>query len=121
MSNNRNLVTDIRKCSSAESLTTHTNGGLQKYEHVENLKLLPVVVHFKDDLMATIPSLKTVSELEGSRLTMDTAVDNSIALMMKNGDTYIFKMYENGLYFFDTNNTDYFFNNKSQLFNYSLL
>ena len=99
VSNNPTLVTDIRECSSAESLTAHTNGGLQKYEHVANLKLLPVVVHFKDDLMATIPSLKTVSELEGSRLTMDTAVDKSITLTMKNGDNYIFKMYENGLYF----------------------
>ena len=30
-------------------------------------------------------------------------------------------MYGNGLYFFDTNNTDYFVKNKSQVSNYSLL
>ena len=69
-----------------DSLTAYTNGGAQKYEHVANLKLLPVVVHFKEHSMATILSLKTVSAIEGSRLTMDTAITNSITLTMRNGD-----------------------------------
>ena len=52
--------------------------------------------------MATILSLKTVSEIKGSRLTMDTAVIKGIKLTLENGDSYTFNMYENGLYFFDT-------------------
>ena len=68
------------------------------YEYVANLKLLPVVVHFKKDSMATILGLKTVSKIKGVRLTMDTGIDKCIKLMLKNGDCYIFNMYENGLY-----------------------
>ena len=71
--------------------------------------------------MATILSLKTVIKIEGSRLTMDTAITKGITLTIKNGDSYDFNMYENGLYYFDTNNTDHFVKNKSQLSNYSLL
>ena len=71
--------------------------------------------------MATILSLKTVSEIDGARVTMDTAVDKCIKLTVKNGDCYVFKMYENGLYYFDTTNTEQFIKNKSLLPNYSLL
>ena len=83
--------------------------------------MLPMIVHFKENSMATILSLKTVSEIKGSRLTMDTAVTKGIELTLENGDSYTFNMYENGLYFFDTNNTDHFVKSKSQLSNYSLL
>ena len=52
---------------------------------------------------------------------MDTSVNKSITLTMNNGENYIFNMYENGLYFFDTNDSAHFVKNKSQLSNYSLL
>ena len=100
------LVSDVRQCSLAAGLTTHTNGGVQKHEHLANLKLLLIVVHFKDNSMATIISLKTVSEIRGATLTMDTFVSKKNTLAMENGVNCIFNMHENGLNFFDANNSD---------------
>ena len=60
VSNSRELVTCVSQCSSANSLIAHTNGEVHEYEHLENLKLLAVIVHFKENSMATILSLKTV-------------------------------------------------------------
>ena len=83
--------------------------------------MLPITVHFKADSMATILSLKTVSEIDGSRLTMDTAKDKDITLTLKSGNNFIFKQYENGLYFLDTKNPEHFVKTKSELSNYSLV
>ena len=91
VSNNPELVHNIQECSPSNTLTAYTNGGAQKYDHIATLRMLPITVHFKADSMATILSLKTVSEIDGSRLTMYTAKDKDITLTLKSGNSFIFK------------------------------
>ena len=119
VSNNPNLVTDIRECAVEERLLAHTNGGEQSYGHVANLALLPIQVHFKLDSMATILSLKSVANIPSARITMDTGESTDIILTLEDGRIFRFKQYRNGLYFFDTNTV----NNETnaQLSNYSLV
>ena len=77
VSNNPELVNNVRVCSAKNVLTAYTNGGTQKYEKVADLRLLPITVHFKKDSMATILSLKSVSEIPGARITLDTDVSKT--------------------------------------------
>ena len=121
VSNNPNLVTNIRDCEPENFLTAYTNGGAQLYRKEADLKLLPLVVHYKPDSMATILSLKSVSEINGTRLVMDTNINKHITLTLKDGMSYIFKQFENGLYFLDTDNAEHFIKTKTTLSNYSLL
>ena len=53
--------------------------------------------------MATILSLKLVSEIQGAHLTMDTDINKNINSFLKYGWTLVFEQYQNGLYFLDTN------------------
>ena len=53
--------------------------------------------------MATILSLKSVSDISGTRITLDANVINYINLSLKEGSTFVFKQYKTGLHFFDTN------------------
>ena len=53
--------------------------------------------------MATILSLKTVSNIPGARLHLDTANNKDTTLTLKDARVFIFKQYQNRLYFYDTN------------------
>ena len=53
--------------------------------------------------MAIILSVKTVSEIQEARLTMDTQVDRNITLTLEDGQCFILSPYRNGLCYFDTN------------------
>ena len=121
VSNNPELVIKIKKCPAQDSLTAYTYGGAQRYDHLEYLPLLPLPVHFKNNSMKMILSLKSVSEIPGERLMMDTAVNKSIALQLKDGRMFVFDQYQNGLYYFDANTTVTSSKNKAELNNYSLL
>ena len=88
--NNPNLVTHICTCTPDKVLHAYTNGGVQKFEQLVELSILPVAVHFKRDSMVTTLSLKTVSEIPGARLTMDTQVNKNIALTLNNGRVFVF-------------------------------
>ena len=72
VSNNPTLVTNVRECMPEEIITAYTNGGAQRYKNITDLRILPLTVHFKKYSMATIFSLKSVSEIPGARLTMGT-------------------------------------------------
>ena len=91
------------------------------YSKEVDLKLFPLVVHYKPNSMATILSFKSVSEIEGSRMTMDTNINKNITFISKDGTSYTFKQFENGLYFLDTDNAEHFIKTKTTLSNYSLL
>ena len=80
----------------------YTNGGAQKYVKLADLVLLPITVRFKENSMATILSLKLVSEIPGVKITMDTDV-NKTSIFFKDGHTFVFEQYQNSLYFLDTN------------------
>ena len=121
MSNNPDLVTHIRACTPNEVLLAYTNGGSQKFEQIADLRILPIAVHFKKNSMATILSAKTVSEIKGARLTMDTQVNKNITLALEDGRSIIFSPYKNGLYYFDTNTSVTNPKSKLELENYSFL
>ena len=78
VSNNSNLVTNIRHCSNQNVLTAYTNGGVQKY-----VRLLPITVYFKESSMATILSLESVSDIPGAKITMNTDVSKNINLFKR--------------------------------------
>ena len=102
-------------------LTAYTNGGAQRYDKLADLSLLPITVHFKQDSMATILSLKTVSEIPGARITLDTNTSKDITLSLANGNTFVFEQYKTGLYYFDANNSVEMNKNNSELNHYSFL
>ena len=66
------LVRNIHDCSKEDQLTAYTNGGAQHYSQMGRLILLPIDVHFKKNSMANILSFKSVAEIEGARIVMDT-------------------------------------------------
>ena len=83
-----------------EMLTAYTNGGAQYYNKLADLRVLPLEVHFKQNLMATILSMKSVTEISGVRVIMDTKLSTSIHVILENGKDFEFVQYRNGLYFF---------------------
>ena len=119
ISNNPGLVKDIHTCRPEDRLTAYTNGGVQVYSKIADLKLFPIKVHFKKSSMATILSLKTVSAIPGARLHLDTATSTDITLTLSDGSIFIFKKSNNGLYFYDTSVDLY--KPKPVLHNYSFL
>ena len=121
VSNNTNMVHDIRPCSSENVLTAYTNGGAQRYESLADLRLLPITVHFKESSMATILSFKSVSEIPGAKITLDTDVNKDINLSLPDGCTLVFEQYKNGLYFLDTDKPVKTSKSKCELTNYSFL
>ena len=90
------------------------------YRKEADLKFSPTVVHYKPDYMATILSLKSVSKIDGTHLVMDANINEIITLTLKDGTSYIFKQFEIGLYFLDTDNAEYFIKIKTTLSNYLL-
>ena len=102
---NPHLVTNIRKCIKDEELHIATNGGGMTYEHVADLNLFPMQVHFKEASIATILSLKDVATIPGCYLTMDTRKARQIVVVF-DGQTYVFKECADGLYFYDTSTRD---------------
>jgi hypothetical protein len=121
VSNNTNMVHDIRPCSSENVLTAYTNGGAQRYESLADLRLLPITVHFKESSMATILSFKSVSEIPGAKITLDTDVNKDINLSLPDGRKFVFEQYKNGLYFLDTDKHVKTSKSKCALTNYSFL
>jgi hypothetical protein len=111
VSNNLEMVGDVRNCSADERLTVHTNGGTKIFGKIAPLKLLPLEVHFNRESMATILSLKSVADIPNVRISMDTQKERAISVFF--GDK-LFKFVEckDGLYYFDTKA-------KAQVTNYS--
>ena len=58
-------------------------------------------LHFKKNSMANIVIMKSVSKLDGARVTMDTALDLSIFMNLAGGEVFQFQPYLNGLYYLD--------------------
>ena len=121
VSNNLDLVTHIRGCLPNEMLTAYCNGGAQRYEELANLRLFTLTVHFKNNSMATILSIKSFSAIPGAHLTMDRRVNNISTLTLKDGRGFEFSQYKNRLYYFDKNNPVSNSKPKPELHDYSLL
>ena len=83
VSNNLDMVGDVRDCSTAERLTVHTNGGTKIFGKIAPLKLFPLDVHFNRESMATILSLKSVADIPDVRIFMDTLKERAISVFFK--------------------------------------
>ena len=118
VSNNLKLVTNVRKCDPQDALVALTNGGSQNYSHEADLKILPIRVHFKPDSMGTILSFKTVCEIPGAHVTFDSKASTDIILQLQGGSKYIFKQFQNGLYYYDTINVNHNQYSKAELTDY---
>ena len=92
---------NIRACTTEESLTAYCNGGAQLYNRIASLNMFPIKVHFKQDLLANIVSMKSVSEIKGACVIMDTAHGMNIIVALTDGSIFKFEQYKNGLYYFD--------------------
>ena len=53
--------------------------------------------------MATILSIKTVSDVQGARLEMDRKVNNIITLTLEDGRSFILSPFKKVLHYFDAN------------------
>ena len=69
--------------------------------------------------MATALSLKTISEIEGARLTLDANVNKMMPLPLKEGNSFVLSQHTNGLCCFDTNTIVTNLKPKPELKNYS--
>ena len=65
--------------------------------------MFPLEVHFKANSMANILSFKSVANIEGATITLDTSSGTSFYVTLIDGTVYGFKQFHNGLYFVDTN------------------
>ena len=90
VSNNPSLVTHVFTCTPDEVLLAYTHVGAQKFEQLAELRTLPVTLKFKRDSVATILSLKIVSEISGARLMTNTQIDKNITLTLKDGRVFVF-------------------------------
>ena len=103
VANNPDIVSNIRDCDIDEKLTAYTNRGAQSYNKSATLKILPITVHFKEASMANIICMKTITNIPGARVRMDSITSTSFILELISGKTYKFKQYRNGLYYLDIN------------------
>ena len=55
-----------------------TNGGFNTFTNILSLILLPLEVHYNEDSMAKLLSLKDVSYLRGVSLVMDASKERAI-------------------------------------------
>jgi len=67
---NVGLVKNVRDCKPDDVLKIHTNGGVQTFHQIGDLKFLPLTVHVNPASMANILSLKEVANLDGVRVTL---------------------------------------------------
>jgi hypothetical protein len=114
---NGDLLSDIQPCSPDDSLTIYTNGGSQHFDSKGKLNMLPVDVHFNGGSMANILSMKDVVSLPSVKVTMDSMKERALLVEFQER-VYKFQECANGLYYYDTNNSD---KPKPEVTNYSCL
>ena len=95
------LVNNLKQCETAECLTVFTNGGSQFFEKIGQFKFFPLKVHFNEESMANILSMKDVASIPGVRVIYDSSAERAI-LVHFNNCIYKFKECREGIYCFDT-------------------
>ena len=84
VTNNLALVTNIRAYYHQDKLIDYTNSGAQTYKHLVDMKILPLKVFYKQNLIANIIIVKSVVEIPGVRLVMETSKNMNITLHFAN-------------------------------------
>jgi hypothetical protein len=77
---NHKLVQDLVVCSEEEELIIQTNSSSKCFDLKTKMKLFPIDVHFNDDSMANILSLKDIAKLDGAHIMMDTNEELAITV-----------------------------------------
>ena len=70
--------------------------------------------------MTNIVSMKSISEIIGARVTIDTIQDIGIVVTLVDGAIFTFKPYDNGICYLDLNTGLSSNKFKDKLFNFSL-
>ena len=103
---NVDLIDGLRSCDDEETLHIVTNGGSLSYSVIGNCKLLPVQMHYNQDSIANVLSLKSVASIPGVRVTMDSGVERAIMVELpEKGRVIKFVECTDGLYYHDTKNS----------------
>ena len=68
--------------------------------------------------MCTMLCFKTVCDIPGARVTFDSIMSKDIILQLQDGHKYVFKQFQNGLYYYDTLNVDHNQYSKADLTDY---
>ena len=99
---NENLEKDVRRCEKHEVLTILTNGGKQVYDQLAVMKEFSLQVHFKNDSLANIISLRELANIPGVSIMMDTSKERAIVVKMGPYKEFKFLECPDGLYHYDT-------------------
>ena len=99
--NNLDLVSNVRICEAGEDITVLGTGGSQYFNEIADLDLFPIPMHYNPDAMANIISFKSLADVPGVRITIDTLEERAICVHYQ-GTTYKFKECSEGLYCYDT-------------------
>ena len=78
VNNSADMLGKICYCTGKADLTVDTNGGFNTFTNILSLNLLPLEVHYNEDSMAKLLSLKDVSYLRGVSLVMDASKERAI-------------------------------------------
>ena len=97
MACNPQIIENIRQCSDEESLKIITNGGSLVYDQIGKSKYLPIDMHYNPDSIANVFSLKSVADLEGIDVRMNTGADRSISVHAKERVIMVFNECSSGL------------------------
>ena len=96
--NNKGMINNVELCTEEDSLKIYTNGGVLEYNQVGDNRYFPIRTYFNPQSIANVLSLKTVNEMNGYHVTMDTQDDLSIKLHHGTA-TLRFPHSMNGLYY----------------------
>ena len=70
------------------------------------LKVLPLKVHYDEDSLATVLSVKDVANIENVKIIMDTSKERAISVIIKGDRIIKFLQCNSGLYYFDTDHPE---------------
>ena len=94
-------IWDVAPESTINASAPLSNGGSLMYNKSGNLSSLPdIEVYYNPDSIANLLSMAYITE--NYRVTMDSAVENSIVVHVGNGNDLKFLMCARGIYYFDT-------------------
>ena len=79
-----------------------TNGGSMIFTQKGKMKMLPLELHYNQNLIATILSFKIVANLPGVRVVYDSDKEDVIHVILPNKFVLSFKPCKDGLYYLDS-------------------
>ena len=79
------LLTNIKDCMSKEEMKIHANGGSLCYKTTGLFKYLPVQCYHNSDSIAKVLLLKSVADIRGYNITMDT--NNGPHIYVRSGNS----------------------------------